>query len=185
MISQTAEYALRAVVALAQAGAPQTTQQLALTTRVPSGYLAKVLQMLGRAEIVNAQRGLHGGFTLRRSPDGLTVLDIVNAVDPVQRLRTCPLGLAAHGATLCPLHQRLDQAMASVEAALAASTIAELLAEDTRSTPLCDAPPKKARPETRSDAPVPAARLAQGPRPRPARPTKGAKPTQRPEKPGR
>lgn len=141
MISQTAEYALRAVVALAQAGAPTTTQRLAAVTRVPAGYLSKVLQTLGRAGIVHAQRGLGGGFSLQRAPEELTVLAIVNAVEPVQRLRNCPLGLISHGVNLCPLHRRLDQAMATVEDALRDSTIAELLAEKTTATPLCDGTP--------------------------------------------
>ena len=46
MITQTAEYALRAIVFLAdQQGAPKTTQQIAEATQVPAGYLAKVMQM--------------------------------------------------------------------------------------------------------------------------------------------
>jgi len=50
MISRTAEYALRAVIVLGSSpGSPLTTQQIAARTRVPSGYLSKVLQALGRA----------------------------------------------------------------------------------------------------------------------------------------
>ena len=64
MISQTAEYALRAIVYLAGQELPQTTQQIAATTRVPAGYLSKVLQALARGGLVHSQRGLHGGFTL-------------------------------------------------------------------------------------------------------------------------
>src|SRR5689334_18543405 len=73
MVSQTAEYALRAVVCLGnQAGTPLTTQQIAEVTRVPVGYLAKVMQALGRGGIVSSQRGLHGGFTLARPMDELS-----------------------------------------------------------------------------------------------------------------
>ena len=129
MFSQTAEYALRAVVYLAsQGGAAQTTQQIAEATRVPAGYLAKVMQGLSRAGLVYSQRGLHGGFTLSRPADALTVLDVVRAVDPLRRIRSCPLGIKGH-VNLCPLHRRLDNAMALVEKALQDSTIAELLAE--------------------------------------------------------
>jgi Rrf2 family transcriptional regulator, nitric oxide-sensitive transcriptional repressor len=139
MISQTAEYALRAVVCLAQQpGQPLTTQQIAKLTRVPAGYLSKVLQALGRADLVLAQRGFHGGFTLAAPAAELTVLRIVGAVDPVQRIHSCPLKLTTHRGQLCPLHRRLDQADASVEAAFAKTTIAELLAEAGASTPLCD-----------------------------------------------
>src|SRR5579871_6722562 len=80
MFSQTAEYALRAVVFLAsQEGKPRTTQEIALATKVPIGYLSKVMQGLGRKGLVHSQRGLHGGFTLARSAEELTVLDIIQA----------------------------------------------------------------------------------------------------------
>jgi Rrf2 family protein len=139
MISQTAEYALRAVVCLAsQPDVALTTQQIAVTTRVPPSYLSKVLQSLGRASIIHSQRGLHGGFTLARPLEALTVLEVVNAVDPLQRIRTCPLKLESHGTNLCPLHRRLDEAMAQVERSFAETTIAELMAELTTSKPLCD-----------------------------------------------
>ena len=144
MFSQTAEYALRAVVYLAsQGGAAQTTQQIAEATRVPAGYLAKVMQGLSRADLVHSQRGLHGGFSLTRPADELTVLDVVRAVDPLRRIRSCPLGIKGH-VNLCPLHRRLDQAVALVEDALQRSTIAELLAEPERGRgipmPLCPWP---------------------------------------------
>ncbi|MBI4578793.1 MAG: Rrf2 family transcriptional regulator [Planctomycetes bacterium] len=140
MISRTAEYALRAIVCLAdKKGTPLTTQQIAETTRVPAGYLSKVLQALGRAGLVVSQRGLHGGFTLGVSPAALSVLDVINAVDPIQRIRQCPLGLKSHGEQLCPLHRRLDNAMEMVERAFGQSTVAELLAEPNRSRPLCEA----------------------------------------------
>jgi len=60
MFSQIAEYALRAVVRVASHhGRPQTTQQIAAATRVPAGYLSKVMQALGRAGLINSQRGLY------------------------------------------------------------------------------------------------------------------------------
>ncbi len=146
MISQTAEYALRAVVFLAAHGAAaQTTQQISDGTKVPAGYLSKVMQGLSRAGLVHSQRGLHGGFTLASAPDALTVLDVVQAVDPIRRIRTCPLGIKDH-IRLCPLHRRLDEAMSMVETALKHSTIAELLAESDRErgvpVPLCAWPEK-------------------------------------------
>jgi len=139
MFSQTVEYALRAVVHLAdQAPDARTTEQIAVATRVPKAYLSKVLQGLSRAGIVHSQRGIGGGMTLTRTPAELTILEVVNAVEPLGRIKECPLGLAAHGVRLCPLHRRLDNALASVEAAFAQTTLAEILAEPTESRPLCE-----------------------------------------------
>ena len=138
MISQTAEYALRAVLHLARSPElSQSTREIATITRVPSPYLSKVMQALSRAGMVHPQRGVHGGFSLVRSPEEITIYDVINAVDPNRRIEGCPLGLLAHGVNLCPLHKRLDNAMAMVEAAFRESTLADLLAEPTESQPLC------------------------------------------------
>lgn len=146
MFSQTVEYALRAVVHLAaEAPAARTTDQIAAVTKVPRAYLSKVLQSLVRSGVVASQRGLGGGMTLGRPPEELTILEVVNAVEPIQRIRTCPLGLAAHGVHLCPLHRRVDAALATVEQAFGNTTLAEVLAEPTTSVPLCSFPNVKSR----------------------------------------
>jgi Rrf2 family protein len=138
MISPTAEYALRAIVALGQQrGEPLTTPRIADSTRVPAGYLAKVLQILGRAGLVISRRGLGGGFILSRPAEEISVLEVVNAVDPIARIETCPLNIPGHGTNLCPLHNRLDEAIASVEKSFAETSIADLLAEPGRTSPLC------------------------------------------------
>lgn len=139
MFSQTVEYALRAVAHLTQmAPNPRTTDQIAEATKVPKAYLSKVLQSLVRADLVRSQRGIGGGMTLARTSDKLTILDVVNAVEPLQRIRSCPLGLSTHGLTLCPLHRRLDNALAMVEEAFKSTSLADLLAEPSSSIPLCD-----------------------------------------------
>ncbi len=139
MISQTVEYALRAVAHLAaEAPASCTTQQLAEVTRVPAAYLSKVLQSLVKGGLVRSQRGVGGGVSLAVEVETLTILDVVNTVEPLQRIRSCPLELESHGTHLCPLHRRLDDAMAQVEAAFASTTLAEVLKETGSSKPLCD-----------------------------------------------
>ena len=141
MFSQTVEYALRAVVHLADhAPSPRTTDQIAAGTLVPEAYLSKVLQELCHAKIVQSKRGRGGGMVLTKSPSQLTILEVVNAVEPIGRIRECPLGLTAHGVRLCPLHRRLDNALAMVEDAFRQTTLAEILAEPTRSRPLCGFP---------------------------------------------
>ena len=141
MFSQKVEYALRAVVHLAaKAPAAQTVEQIAQATRVPHAYLAKVIQKLVHAGLLRSQRGVGGGVSLVKTPAELTILEVVNAVDPIKRINFCPLGLAAHGVNLCPLHKRVDRAMALVEDAFRSTTLAEVLAEPTTSIPLCDFP---------------------------------------------
>lgn len=139
MFSQTVEYALRAVVQLAYVSPESsTTASLAEVTQVPPAYLAKVLQSLVKAGIATSQRGIGGGVSLAHDPSRLTILDIVNAVDPIRRIKTCPLGLPTHGAKLCALHRRMDATLAQVEQTFRGTTLAEVIGEPSRVKPLCD-----------------------------------------------
>ncbi|MDX1963947.1 MAG: Rrf2 family transcriptional regulator [Pirellulales bacterium] len=143
MLSQTVEYALRAVVYLAsQAPQAKTTEDISQATLVPKPYLSKVIQGLSRANVLHSKRGIGGGVVLVKTPAELTILEVVNAVEPIARIRTCPLGLAGHGARLCPLHRRIDNALAQVESAFQQTTLAEILAEPNSSRPLCEIPAK-------------------------------------------
>lgn len=138
MITQTAEYALRAVIFLADQDGPRTTSVIAEHTQVPAGYLSKVMQGLNKAGLVHSQRGLHGGFVLLSPATQLTVLEVVNAVEPIRRYHECPLGL--HGKKLCPLHRKLDDAAKSIEELFGDTTIADLNVVSTGSKPLCSFP---------------------------------------------
>ena len=129
VVSQTSEYALRACVVLARDPAGwMTNEQIAGASRVPSGYLAKILQWLTRAGIVVSQRGIGGGFTLARGAADISILDVINAVDPVARITRCPLDLPEHRDGLCPLHKALDAAIATVQEAFAGRSLEDLVA---------------------------------------------------------
>ena len=144
MFSQTAEYALRAISVLAErAPETMTTEQLAGATAVPAAYLSKVLQSLRKSGVVRSQRGIGGGVALARETDQITILVIIDAVDPIRRITQCPVGLAAHGVQLCPLHSRLDSALAMVEDVFRQTTLAELL-EDRAERKACPFPQVRA-----------------------------------------
>ena len=138
LITQTAEYALRAIVYLADQTEPKTNTLIAEATLVPVGYLAKVMQSLSKSGLVSAQRGLHGGFSLTVAPNELTVLQVVNAVEPIRRFKECPLGL--HGIHLCPLHRKLDDAAKAIEETFGDSTIADMVNAPKNRKPLCAFP---------------------------------------------
>ncbi len=141
LITQTAEYALRAVVFLAGQTDPRTTAAIASSTHVPAGYLAKVMQGLSKSKLVNAQRGLHGGFVLAEAANELTLLQVINAVEPIRRYHECPLGL--HGINLCPLHRKLDDAAQRIEETFGDTTVADLIDVPDHRKPLCSFPLEK------------------------------------------
>ncbi|MEL7483580.1 MAG: Rrf2 family transcriptional regulator [Planctomycetota bacterium] len=124
MFSKTTEYAFRASVFLCEAqGRRVPAQEIAAATHVPVRYMSKVLQTLTEAGLIESQRGPSGGFWLTRDPADLSLLDIVQAIDPLERITECPLGLKEHCETLCPLHRELDN-------------LAQVAIEQLRNTPL-------------------------------------------------
>ena len=144
MISQTSEYALRAVVCLAQhPGDLHTTTKIAKLTKVPDPYLSKVLLTLTKHEVVTSKKGLHGGYALAHAPEKITLWTIINAVDPIKHINSCPLKLKSHGTHLCRLHKRVNDAIDMIENLFRTSTIAMILDQPTKSIPLCESKEKQ------------------------------------------
>lgn len=138
MLPKTAEYALRTMACLA--GDPEralSADQIAEQTVVPRRYLHKVLQDLVRAELVRSRSGPGGGYALALASKRISILDVVNAVSPLERIRQCPLGLKAH-TTLCPLHRELDRAYAATERAFAGVTLEQLCKSGGKLAALCE-----------------------------------------------
>ena len=139
MLSQTTEYALRAMACLAFSPDELTpTPRLAESTLVPPNYLAKVLQSLAQADLISGRRGVGGGYRLARAAEDISLLDVVNAIDPIERIKTCPLGLPNHGTNLCALHRCVDDAARQFIEQFASIRLSDLIEESNGSVPLCD-----------------------------------------------
>jgi Rrf2 family transcriptional regulator, nitric oxide-sensitive transcriptional repressor len=83
VISQTAEYALRAMTCLAEVyGNALTTSEIAEKTGTPFGYLVKIMARLSHANLVTARRGRNGGFVLSSNPVNISMLDVLQITDP-------------------------------------------------------------------------------------------------------
>jgi Rrf2 family protein len=96
--------------------------------------------MLSRAGILQAQRGVGGGYLLVRAPADISVLDVLNATaGEVTRITRCPLGIPGH-ARLCALHRLLDDQAAGAERVFGQTTIESLLRQDDMRQPLCRVP---------------------------------------------
>ena len=127
MFSQTADYALRAIAHLASCDKRECTiPEMAEAVQVNTPYLRKVINKLRDVGLVNTQRGSGGGIQLVVDPHKITMLDVMAAVDPLQHIEACPLGLSKH-VQLCPLHSELQTAIRQIEELLSKKTIGELL----------------------------------------------------------
>lgn len=108
VLTQTAEYALRAVARLARQsdGLPQRARDLAESTGIPAPYLAKILRRLVVAGVLRSRRGVHGGFELARDAERISFVDVLAAVDALPTQTRCVFGWGECNADLpCPLHQ--------------------------------------------------------------------------------
>lgn len=129
MLSQTAAYALRAVLAIATAGEdrPIGAGRLATELGVPPNYLAKTLHVLCRAGVLDSSRGKLGGFRLARPARAITLLEVVRPFAAISAGRVCLLGLpVCSDQTACPAHQRWKQVSERVAAFFRETTVADL-----------------------------------------------------------
>ncbi len=92
-ITRQADYAVRAVLYLAQLGpgGRASTAQIAREQKIPLTFLAKIVSQLSAAGVVRATRGAHGGVALARMPDEISLLEIVEAIDGPVMLSECTL----------------------------------------------------------------------------------------------
>ena len=143
MISSTSDYALRAVLVLAQAepGCPMRADEVARATGSPANYLAKTLNALAKVGIVTSARGPRGGFALAVAADELTLAHIVDCFDEARPSARCLLGARPCDVRHpCRAHDRWTAVQAARRAALADTTVADLLlgSEGARSlAPAC------------------------------------------------
>ncbi len=127
LLSQTAQYALRAMTVLTALGPGATarTRDLAGPSRVPIDYLSKILRKLVQAKLLVSERGHHGGFRLSRPPSEITIAEILEAVDEGLNGETCAFGFSRCDLkNPCPLHPMYSELTDSVKAWALRTTLA-------------------------------------------------------------
>jgi Rrf2 family iron-sulfur cluster assembly transcriptional regulator len=130
MLSSTSDYALRAILVLAQAsdGRPLRADQIARATGSPANYLAKTLNALAKAGLVSSTRGPFGGFVLAVPAEKLTLARIIDCFDEPRPQTRCLLGNApCDQRHPCTAHQRWTTIKNARRAPLADTTVADLL----------------------------------------------------------
>jgi Rrf2 family protein len=90
-ITRQADYALRAMIYLAKLDPTQraATSQIAEKQRIPPSFLAKIISQLSIAGLIHTSRGARGGVSMARSPEEVSVLEVVEAIDGPISLNDC------------------------------------------------------------------------------------------------
>ncbi len=129
MLSQTAEYALRAVLLIAASGRdhPIGAGRLAAELGLPQNYLSKTLHVLSRAGVLDSTRGKFGGFRLARPAGAITLLEVVRPFDEISSGRACLLGLpVCSDQTACAAHRKWKRVSERVAEFFRETTVADL-----------------------------------------------------------
>ena len=109
------DYGIRALLALADAGTPQTAEYLAGEQGLPPRFLGAILADLRRAGVVASQRGADGGYRLAREPGVITIADVIRALDgPLAEVR----GFRPEATNYAGAAENLQQVWVAVRASL-------------------------------------------------------------------
>lgn len=122
MFPQTVEYALRAMVQLAtDSSGAATTKDIAAKAKIPGAYLAKVFQSMRREGLIHSRRGIGGGITLAKPAAKISLLDIIDAIEPLKRSPSKKVASASL------LHLAMDSAVNQLRAKFAAESLADMI----------------------------------------------------------
>lgn len=129
-ITRQADYALRAMLYLAKLDPSKraATSQIAEEQHIPPSFLAKIISQLSIAGLIHTSRGARGGVSLARSPEQISVLEVVEAIDGPIALNECTHGTAscAFGES-CPLRPIWCETQAELVERLRSTNFAQFL----------------------------------------------------------
>ncbi|MFN8278973.1 MAG: Rrf2 family transcriptional regulator [Saprospiraceae bacterium] len=129
MFSKTCEYAIRAMIFVAQKSTDETRvgiKEIASGTQAPEHFIAKIMQELSRKKIVKSIKGPNGGFFMTKEDLGQSIADIVKAIDGESIYSDCVLGLkACSEKNPCPLHDDYKEIKRNLLTLIEGNTISE------------------------------------------------------------
>lgn len=129
VISQAAEYAIRALLYMASLPPGQIAkkQDICRTQEITPAFFIKIMQPLLAAGLVESYRGVAGGFSLRKPPEKISLWDIISAVEGPIFLNKCMIhkGYCPQD-DVCPVHTVWHNARTAVQQILADATLDKL-----------------------------------------------------------
>jgi Rrf2 family protein len=129
MFSKTCEYAIRAMIYIAQQSKTDKKtgfKQIANAIDAPEPFIAKILQQLGRENLVQSAKGPHGGFYINSETMKRTLADVVKAIDGDKIFTGCGLGLTFCSETNpCPIHNEFKAIRNQIQEMLQSATVSQ------------------------------------------------------------
>jgi len=133
-LSKRGDYVVRSALCLAGAypsGGHHKIRAVVAEMGVPQTYASQILADLVRAGLATSKAGRDGGYSLARSPEAISLLELVEAGEGPLRSERCALGEGpCRWDAVCPLHESWKAATDAMRVVLASITLAEVLARD-------------------------------------------------------
>lgn len=129
LFSKSCIYGMRAALYLASRSDSKyiSIKKVSEDLDISHHYLTKILQQLSNADLMESQKGPHGGVRLKKDEDELTLVEIVAAIDGMDLLTECALGLPGCGTEkLCPLHDQWVDTRDKIRKMLEGTTLNDL-----------------------------------------------------------
>lgn len=135
MLSNSCRYGIRAVIYLASKDGRNNKigiRQISEDLKLPTPYLAKILQNLVRHRILSSTKGPNGGFSLLKKPESITLLDIVKIIDGEELLTNCIIHNGSCNSVRksmkpCPVHDDFTRIRTDLINMFKGKTIAEIV----------------------------------------------------------
>jgi len=134
MLSNSCRYGIRAMIFLAQqskTGGNTGIKKISDDLNLPSPFLAKILMQLAKRKILTSTKGPHGGFSLQLSPEKITVLDVILAIDGEDIFTNCVMHNGScetlgKEKKYCPLHEEYEKTRKDLVKLFESKTIYDL-----------------------------------------------------------
>ncbi|MBI4437092.1 MAG: Rrf2 family transcriptional regulator [Candidatus Omnitrophica bacterium] len=123
------EYAIRAVLRVAQSDTPLFIREISEKETIPKSFLSKLVQSLTHGGLLEARRGMHGGVNLARPKEEISVLEIIEACEGPLRSPTCLLNHTTQcpRSTECSIHEVWQKAQEGMIEILSKTKLSDLL----------------------------------------------------------
>jgi Rrf2 family protein len=129
MFSKSCEYAIKAMIFVAQKSKDETrvsVKDIAKGTDAPEHFIAKIMQDLSRRKLIHSVKGPNGGFYMDANDLKNSISDIVKAIDGDSIYSDCVLGLkACSEKNPCPVHFEYKEIKKNLIKMIEHSTIGE------------------------------------------------------------
>ena len=130
-VNKLTDYATVVLIDMADFGQVRPTQAISVSTGIPLPTVAKIMKNLVKSGLVESHRGVHGGYSLSRPSNEITVADVIEAVEGPIALTACVDTTDEHCCyeNICPVQGKWNRVNSAVTVALRTVSLAEMLGE--------------------------------------------------------